>query len=192
MPPDWNDTWEMEDFAIAYQNWMLERMKAERYGILFDVLHDIPFEWDDKKMPRDSDRADDGRYLRLRFADECGMKIFDGELEYSCSFLEFLIALSFEIEDSIMYDSEKPEQEREWFWEIMSNMGLDRFTDEVMLREGQLAFGTVVEIVNMVMKRRYDYNGYPGMFPLRKPQMDQRKVEIWYQANAYFIEKYFE
>ncbi len=192
MPPDWNDTWEQEDFANAYRNWMQERMQAEGYDILFDVLHDIPFEWDERNIPRDSDRADDGRYLRLRFSEESNMRIFDGELAYPCSFLEFLIALAFEIEDNIMYDSSKPNQEVEWFWEIMSNLGLAKFTDERMHRESSLAYATVNEIADMVMKRRYDYNGYPGMFPLRKPQMDQTKVEIWYQANAYFIEKYFE
>ena len=42
------------------------------------------------------------------------------------------------------------------------------------------------------MSRDFDYNGYPGMFPLRKPIMDQRSVETWYRANAYMIEEYFE
>lgn len=191
MVSEWEDTWELEDFSNAYRNWMTETMGARRYRILFDLLHDTRFEWD-SRIPRDEDRASCGRYLRLRFSDESGMRVLGTWLDMPCSFLEFLIGLAYSIEEKIMYDPTVKDQPAKWFWDMMSNIGLDKYTDEYMMREGVLAYGYVSEIADRVMKRRYEYNGYLGLFPLRKPEMDQRKVEIWYQANAYFIEKYFE
>lgn len=184
--------WKLEDFANAYRNWIYSRMLGKGYGILFDFLHDTPFEWDTRKLPRDGDRAADGQYLRLRFADESGWDFEDEWLDWPCSFLEFLVALAFTIEDSIMYDPSEPNREHEWFWLMMKNIGLDKFDDDRMLAGGTLAMSLVSETCNRVMKRRYDYNGAKGLFPLRNPAMDQRDVEIWYQANAYFIEEYFE
>lgn len=189
---EWVDVWEAEDFRNAYRNWLEERMRARRYSILFDVMHDTPFEWNEKELPRDGDRAMDGKFLRVRFSEEYGKELLEEEMDDPCSFLEFLVALSYSIDDEIMYDAENPEQAADWFWEIMSNMKLDKYDNDTMSRDGILAFYAVGEILDMVMKRRYDYNGYPGMFPLSKPEADQRHVEIWYQANAYFIEKCFE
>ena len=189
---EWADTWELEDFSNAYRNWLETSMNAQGYSILFDLLHDTKFEWS-RKIPRDSDRSEDGRYLRLRFANEAGLDIWDEWLDdtWPCSFLEFLVALAYSIDDKMMYDPEKPDQAAEWFWEMMSNMDLAKYDDQRMLQGGMLAWFLVSETVDKVMGRRYDYNGNGGLFPLRKPAMDQRKVEIWYQANAYMIENYF-
>ena len=183
--------WVAVNFENAYTNWMLTRMHAGNYGMLFDILNDTPFEWD-RKIPRDSDREADGRYLRLRFSNESGIEIVDDILEKPCSFLEFAIALAYAIDDRIMYDAENPEQAADWFWMMLENIGLDKYTDEYLMANGLPAHMYVNEITDRVMKRRYEYNGYLGMFPLAKPEMDQRKVEIWYQANAYFIERFFE
>lgn len=193
MDGDWPEPgWRSEDFSNSYLNWMVRTMGASDYTILFDMLHDTEFTWDDATMPRDSDRAEDGRYLRERFSDETGERMDPEWLEWPCSFLELLVALSYTIEDSIMYDPENGETARDWFWIMLSNMEIDEFDDEKMMHDGMLAFMLVSERISCVIERRYDYNGYPGLFPLRKPRMDQRDVEIWYQANAYFIERYFE
>ena len=186
-----DEGWLAENFENAYRNWLLEKMHASRYGILFDFLYDTEFVWD-PAIPRDSDRAENGKYLRETFSEESLMPMPGWYMDEPCNFLEFAVALAMAIDDSMMYDAENPEQAADWFWMMMSNLDLDRYDDEAMLQGGQVAYLTVSEKVNMVMQRRYDYNGYPGMFPLRKPAMDQRKVEIWYQANAYFIENYFE
>ena len=184
--------WKLEDFANAYRNWIYSKMSGKGYGILFDFLHDTQFEWDESKLPRDGDRAADGRYLRLRFADEAGLDFEYEWLDWPCSFLEFLVALAFSIEDSIMYDPAEPNREAEWFWLMMRNIGLDQFDDERMLSDGTFAMNEILDICETVMHRRFMYNGANGLFPLRNPAMDQRDVEIWYQANAYFIEEYFE
>lgn len=191
MVSEWADSWKLENFSNAYRNWMLREMHADRYSILFDILHDTEFTWS-SKLPRDSDREADGRYLRLRFANSSDLDIWEDWLSPSwpCSFLEFLIALSYSIDDKIMYDPGKPDQASEWFWEMMGNAGLSRFDDKTLMNESSLGWALVYETVERVMGRRYDYNGNGGLFPLKKPKMDQRRVEIWYQANAYMIENY--
>lgn len=191
MISEWADSWRVEDFSNAYRNWLQETMNADGYSILFDILYDTKFTWS-HRIPRDGDRASDGRYLRLRFANEAGLDIWSDWLDDSwpCSFLEFLIALSYSIDDKMMYDPEKPEQAAEWFWEMLSNMGIASYSDERLLQEGMLGWMTVSAIIDKVLGRRYEYNGNGGLFPLRRPAMDQRNVEIWYQANAYMIENY--
>lgn len=191
MVSEWADSWAVEDFSNAYRSWMQDRMHAPNHGILFDILHDTEFTWS-RDIPRDADRAADGRHLRWMFAKETGEDFRDEWAEWPCSFLEFLIALAFSIDEKIMYDPSKPDQISTWFWLMMENVGLDKYDDETLMRDGMLGYMLVGETTSRVMKRRYDYNGSGGLFPLRKPKMDQRKVEIWYQLNAYFIEEYFE
>ena len=194
MVSEWAEVWKTEDFANAYRNWMLESMHAERYSILFDILHDTEFTWSER-VPRDADREADGRYLRLRFVNGSDSDIMEDWLEvmdvtWPASFLEFLIALAYSIDDKIMYDPERPDQASLWFWEMLDNVGLARYDDVTMFHEGMLAWAIVTETVDRILQRRYEYDGGGGLFPLRSPKMDQRNVEIWYQANAYMIENY--
>jgi hypothetical protein len=185
------DGWdELDDFENAYRNWICDTMDARHHRILLDVMYDTPFRWKDS-IPRDADREADGRFLRKRFCDETGMRapsIWFGT-SWPASFLEVLVALAYSIEDSIMYDPEKGDRTSTWFWEMLANADLDGFDDEKMLKDGMCAYYYVCEIEGKIMDRRYERNGQGGLFPLRKPAMDQRDVEIWYQANAYMIEK---
>ena len=44
------------------------------------------------------------------------------------------------------------------------------------------------EAFQMINERSYAFDGYGGLFPLRKPHQDQRNIEIWYQMQAYLME----
>lgn len=178
------------NFVNAYRKWMLDRMDANGYSILFDYLYDVEYHWD-PDIPRDSDREIAGRDLRRRFSDETGVHLPDGWQSYPCSFLEFAIALAFAIDDKIMYDADNPNQVSTWFWMMMSNLGLDALDDEEMLAQPTLSYKMATDAVETEMYREFDYNGYLGMFPLRKPLADQRTVETWYRANAYLMEEFF-
>ena len=41
-----------------------------------------------------------------------------------------------------------------------------------------------------MLAREYSDNGHGGLFPLKNPKKDQRKVEIWYQMTEYINENY--
>lgn len=183
--------WEADDFRNAYDTWLPCLVNDGSHSILLDLLHGVDFIWDEN-IPRDADRASDGRYLRLRFSEESGLECPDEALGWPCSFLEFLVALAYSIEDDLMYDPEEEDRSRKWFWLMMENAGLDEFDDGTMLASGMHAYYLVMETVNRILYREYDRDGSKGLFPLKDPRMDQRLVEIWYQANAYFIEEYFE
>lgn len=179
------------NFWNAYRNWLGAKMDGGDHSILFDIMMDTKFVWSED-IPRDEDRAADGRYLRLRFAEEEDLEIPDEILGYPCSFLEFLVALAYSIEDEIMYDPEEPDRASEWFWTMMRNAGLSQYDDAMMLGGRTLTDQLASSCIDKIMKRRYEPNGDKGLFPLKHPAVDQRDVEIWYQANAYFIEEYFE
>ena len=95
------EAWDVENFSNAYRVWLMDRMDASEYSILFDVLYSVEFTW---TLPMDANRADDGRYLRDRFEQESGLVCREEWLEWDCSFLEMLVGLAFEIEEQVLYD----------------------------------------------------------------------------------------
>lgn len=175
-----------EAFAIDYRNWLLNEMRADGYSILFDHLYNVEFKW---IIERDEHRALDGQNLRLKFEDITGRDCPPEWEDWPCSFLEMVVALAYSIEDSIMYDPEMGDRASEWFWMILTNLGLHICSDKWFGQEGGNGLAYVDDITRRVLNRAYDYSGYGGMFPLRNPDQDQRKVEIWYQANNYILEQ---
>ena len=130
----------------------------------------------------DDNRVEDGRELRHEFLTTTGFELedpYDLFMTLECSMLEMLIALAqraaFEDDSTTL----------EWFWRFMYNLGLDRYTDS---RWGPSAEEEVEEALDRVIQRTYSYDGVGGLFPLRSPERDQRKVELWYQKEAYLLE----
>lgn len=143
------------------------------YGLL-KQLHSIEFSEDTFKIiSNDKNRIGDGLAVREEFK--------KGEIDGPCSFLEFLIGLSYRIEDVIGNDYVYS------FWEMIDNLCLLEFDDDHLDLGESYA---VDDTVSIFLNRRYARDGAGGLFPLRNPKEDQRKVEIWYQMQAYLIENY--
>lgn len=154
---------------------------GENFCELLRALHDKEFIW---SVPNDDNRAVEGRNLRERFCDEIrGVYIFDNFPE-EVTLLEVLIALAYrcesQVEDTTML---------EWFWKMVSNIGLSEITDDVFYNMGVPDY--VDETLNNILYRRYHRNGRGGLFPLKRSKKDQRKVELWYQMNEYLVENFF-
>jgi hypothetical protein len=129
-------------------------------------------------VPNDDNRLEDGRDLRYEFVDQ--LNIQDAEYSWmhmGCSMLELLVALSRRL--SFETDGEPSV----WFWKLIENLGLDVFPDS---RSRPTA--TIEDALDRVIWRTYEYSGHGGLFPLRNPARDQRKVELWYQLSAYVLE----
>lgn len=106
-----------------------------------------------------------------------------------CNVLEMLIALSDQMSDNL-YDEENDIYDTSYcFWEMISNLELDEYTDD-MFSYANFVEDDVRITLEEFLSRRYDYSGKGGLFPLQYPKKDQRKVEIWYQMNAYLLENY--
>lgn len=179
----------LETFSTWYMEWMVRTMHGDKHRILFDILHNMEFKWN---MEWDEHRASDGRNLRNRFASESESDFdMDDATDWPCSVLEMLVALAYSIEDTIMYDYEKGDRTHIWFWTMMRNIGLDFCTDEWMMQKGKDGVEYIDDVWRKVAERRYEANGCGGLFPLKEPAENQQDVELWFQANAYFIENAF-
>lgn len=150
------------------------------YRKFFEQLFSIEFVW---FVPNDDNRAADGRALRLEFLEENDLNLHDkGWLDSACSILEMLIAFSRRLAFEVEGDP------GEWFWVMIDNLKLydlsDRDYRETKQEEVAAAFERVVW-------RTYEEDGEGGLFPLLDAQENQKRVELWYQASAYLLERYF-
>lgn len=177
----------LEDFGTAYIDWIIERMGGEKYHLLFEILHNIPFKWM-PDVPMDENRESDGRRLRAIFEEESGMRMPVEAEEWPASFLEVLVALAETFEDSIMHSANSVTDSSTWFWLMLENIELSHCDDAWMdAFSDSLAY--IQTRVDTVILRRYDYDGHGGLFPLNEAHVDQRTVQLWYQMNAYILEK---
>lgn len=166
-------------------------MNTRSYGCfwrLMRLLYSREFRY---KVRNDDNRAHDGIGLRYRFGAEYGYSIetIDSMLDGPCRVLEMLVALSVRINEELMWDPDKGDCTAFWFWQMIHSMGLD----EAEFRDEYFGAESIVQChkkVDILLDRKYERNGFGGLFPLRNPERDQRKVEIWYQANTWLNENF--
>ena len=116
----WTDGYP-EDYYI----WITELVNLDShrgYSKLVSFLFDTEFFWE---VALDRNRAGDGKELRFDWVMWSDYHDDDSWVDTPCSVLEMLIALARRIRVDIMpdYDIELAD----WFWKIISNMGLDRY-----------------------------------------------------------------
>jgi hypothetical protein len=128
-------------------------------------------------VPNDSNRALDG--IRLR--DKYGFP----SVNSPCNLFEMFLALSIRLDEDILYNPENGDRSKDWFWMMMTNLGLNKFKDR-SFRSGW-EYIDVDSICNKFMERDYSYDGLGGLFPLKEAKKDQREVEIWYQLSTYLL-----
>lgn len=151
------------------------------YSELFEYLYSREFYSD---IAKDYNRAEDGKELRIRFADEYGISVNKvyGELDGRCSVLEMMLALAIRCEEQIMWDPELGDRTGLWFHDMLVSMHIDDETD------GYFDVDLVKKAVDTMLNRTYRRNGSGGLFTLRETNKDMRKAEIWYQLNWYLNE----
>lgn len=129
-------------------------------------------------VPNDDNRVEDGRALRYEFIEDLGLEDVDPDwMELGCSMLELLMGLSRRL--SFLAEGEP----RDWFWHLINNLDL-RFSDR-----RRFPSDVVEEVLDGVIWRTYSDDGSGGLFPLRRPERDQRDTELWVQLNAYLMER---
>ena len=166
------------------------------YSKLLGELHGMEFY---SLIPNDDNRCEDGKQLREKFNDEEGQQALSQSDLGECTVLEMLIGLSFRLEFETM-SSRWEKTPSEWFWILIDNLGLmswewteDNGGIDVRIPRRDMERERTDYIQNKVgifLDRSYDTNGHGGLFPLRNPQKDQRRIEIWYQMSAYILENY--
>lgn len=165
-----------------YFEWMYEMMcdgrfaKTITYRQLFTFLHDVEFTY---FVPHDENRADDGIALRYRYCNIHGCEDLEYYLDGPCSILEMMVALAIRCEERIMCDPDKGDRTTQWFWDMMTSLGLSSMTDYNY--NEWLVNDTITRFLN----REYDRNGKGGLFTIRRWDRDARDAEIWHQLLAY-------
>ena len=167
---------------VTYFEWLIGLVDCPpEYTRLMEKLDSRDFTW---LNPMDSHRAQDGISLRGKYLDQTGANATEEIFMHPCSVLEMMVALACRIDDDIMFDPEYGDRAPEWFWIMISNLRLDGMDNE------NFDNNNVDHILNVFLNRTYFMNGTGGLFPLKQPKMNQRRVELWYQMNSYLNENY--
>lgn len=178
-----------ERIRNEYFQWLCSLVGADEpdhsYLLLMKMLHQKEFVW---TIRNDENRGDDGCRMRDIFADETDFRDYTC-LDEPCSVLEMLVALAIRIADN--FDTEEEESHlRFWFWKMIENLwssDMVDLDDEHFIKYGY-SWYTFGDKVDLWLSRQYRKDGFGGIFPLKFAQKNQRKVEIWYQMQAYLIE----
>lgn len=181
-----------EDYVEEeYFHWLCSRVEVDPdlYGIVMRIFFDTEFHW---TLAMDENRATDGKMLRYEFAEYFSEPYCDEVIDIlsrrECSVLEMMVALAIKCEEYIMYDPDIGDRTYQWFWMMVENIHCDIFNEVMSLNR----VNDCIFKLNNVLDRQYSKDGIGGFFPLvgTIPHKDQRKVEIWYQLNAYLNENY--
>jgi hypothetical protein len=96
-----------------------------------------------------------------------------------CSVFEMMIALAIRCEENIMDDPSKGDRTGQWFWGMITNLGLGSMMDH---RFNKIF---VDDTIKRFLDRDYEPDGKGGLFRIRNTNKDLRTVEIWYQLCWY-------
>lgn len=167
-----------EPIEELYFSWLYAKVcdpraesRSQKFEVLIRELHKIEFA---PQVPGDDNRAEEGCDLRDEFLDSVHISADDLWMNYPCSVLEVLIALS----RRAAYITSKDIQT--WFWVMMKNLGLDEANDA-----SRPNVDAIHKVVDTFVWRTYRYDGLGGIFPLPYTEYDQRYIELWYQLNEY-------
>lgn len=180
---------EIREAYFEYLYWMLCENKDVgfiTYRQLFDNLHKAVFTY---TIPKDANRYSDGEELRRRFyfrqdpqlytLDEC-----EEHLAGQCSVLEMLAALSLRCEESIMSDPAYGDRTKQWFWNMLGNLGIAGMSDDKFDKE------KFDKVMYRLLNRVYRHDGTGGLFKIPNAPEDLRHVEIWTQLLWYLDYRY--
>ena len=165
-----------------YFEWLCELIDSKRfskrvsYRKLLMHLHNIEFTWD---IPKDYNRADDGIKLRRRFALARNDPELSTYIPGPCSVLEMMVALAIRCEETIMDDALMGNRTGQWFWGMVTNLGLSAMKDSQFDRD------FVDDVIARLLNREYEPDGKGGLFTVRHCSHDMRTVEIWCQLSWY-------
>lgn len=172
-----------EPLDEPYLKWLYEQVadpdlqdQSLTFWEVLRLLYKTEFVW---VVPNDMNRIVDGKALRDEFVNSQGLSNVDPHwMDLGCSVLELMVGLSrrmeFEADGTPHY----------WFWILMENLGLERYTDDI-----DLPSEDIEDVLDRLIYRQYEPDGLGGFFPLRMPRKNQLTQEIWNQMNDYLLER---
>lgn len=181
-----------------YLNYLLRLINADNYREksytkLCSLLYKIPFK---PILTLDNNRSYDVQSLiRETFIQSQSewYRLENDELimlpNLPISFLELIISLAMRIDMDFMREVNEVDNSRVYFWIIIKNLGFLVYDDE---HWGEDSIISIVNRLNIVQDRKYDFDGNGGLFPLKNAKEDQRNVQIWNQLCQFVNEKFYK
>ena len=170
-----------DDEYYRYLCGQLNGSKYKKYSELISLLYNITF-MDISGLDRNR-VADAKNMYKAYFESEDAVPDED---RCQPSVFEVLLALSIRCEQDIMGVPGSDENDK-WFWIMLDNLGLLDFENKKINRISVLEIRRIVDIF---LRREYEFDGLGGILPLKNAENDQRKVELWYQLSSYLNENY--
>ena len=172
------------DLINEYFEWLSKLVCGIRYSRdvsykkLLTRLHETDFHY---LIPIDQNRAKDGVNLRYRFiiSNDYNYEYVMDVLDRPCSVFEMMVALAVRCEETIMDDPAVGNRTGQWFWGMVTNMGLGSMTDDKFDRR------YVDDVISRFLNREYEPDGRGGLFTIRGCPHDLRDVEIFNQLCWY-------
>ena len=175
-----------------YFEWLCDQVAPARgspgykdYSQLFHILHAKMYY---SLVEHDENRGSDGMVLRDEFATENGLSAKDILRGQGATLFEVLVYLSRRITFD-MADIVSNNTPSRWFWEMMSNLNLDSYTDQKINMRVDYPY-LIDDILERLLARQYSPTGVGGLFPLWRKGQDQRQMELWFQCQQYLYERY--
>lgn len=149
------------------------------YEYLMELMSQVPFRY---SHPLDKNRVDDALELRYEFERMIDERVrFDSPV----SVLEVLVALAKRCEDSIMHDPDYGDRTHDWFWEMVSNLGLNGMSNR------NFDENYTINKLDIFLDRRYTKTGKGSIFCVKKPIQDLTQIDIFMQMRWWINEKFF-
>lgn len=170
-----------------YYIWLLDAVatKAEQnnYSLAFNSLYSTPFVSYDEF---DDNLKENALSLRDDFLDRSrtARKLIDiyGDINWSVGILEIMVYLATKIEDTIMSNPDYGDRTGLWFWYMMESLDIIQFDNN------HFDEPNVSQKLDNFVERRYEKNGFGGLFTVDKRGFDARKTNIWQQAMTFITD----
>ena len=174
----------MNRLEKLYLNWLLDAVttKAEQktWNKVFVTLYSTDFvsydEFDDNLKENASGLREDF-YNFSKTA--CKLIDIYGEIDTETSILEIMVYLATRIENTIMSNNEYGDRTGMWFWYMMESLDIIQYNDD------RFEESEVIQRLDNFVERRYEKNGFGGLFTLEDRKIDARKTNIWQQAMSF-------
>lgn len=166
-----------------YFEWLCHKVCLERnvdYTLLITKLHKTPYDIL-SNIQEDRNRIKKTLELRNYFTSTYDIQTTTRPV----SVLEVLVSVAMDIEDKIMRDSDAGDRTAVWFWQMINNLGLLKYTDD------NFDTRAVNDVLYRFIHRKYDRNGVGSIGFTKEKDCDFRDMDIWQQFNVYLTEKYF-
>ena len=188
-----------DTLSELYLKWLLRLINADNYKErsyikLCSLLNKVLFK---PVIKLDENRLSDAHsllretYIQSQ-SDWYRINSDEAVIEFSkwpVSFLELIISLAMRIDLDFMREINGIDNTRIYFWILVRNLGFLEYDDE---HWGEDAIISIVNQLNIVQDRKYDFDGKGGLFPLENSEVDQRNVQIWNQLCQFVSQKFLK